>query len=272
MAAVPAAVVNDIWRARCTVMHSHFPRHPHGGKHPVVHRAPEEQARLLRSMARCVQDPKFAEMCLELASGVVTAEGRLTELGRADEAVDIRALMIGQPIEWVVQVWRLADQMDELRARQRVWAMGHHRIARALKSARIPLWVVGTLDEISRDDLRAMTPGDLVSRANLGDVGLAEAARVLDRLRALVLLGVEPTDWNDFLDQLAVRLEIAEELQASQVAEVSVPPRPCRPPGGLLLTEPRVPRAPGRAVPRRITTQGRCRLHQPGGRGGRPTA
>lgn len=272
MAAVPAAVANDVWRARCTAVHSHFPNHPQVGKHPVVHRAPEEQARLLRSMARCVQDPKFAEMCLELASEVVAAEDRLAELGRADEAAALRALMIGQPMEWVVQVWRLEDQMDELRTRQKAWGMGHHRIARALKSARIPLWVVGALDEISRDDLREMTPGDLASRAQFGDVALTEAARVLDRLRALALLGVEPTDWNDFLDQLAARLEAAEDLQASRVAEVSVPPHPCRPPGGLLLTEPRVPRAPGRAVPRRIITQGRRRLHQPGGRGGRPTA
>ncbi|MFH8737129.1 hypothetical protein [Streptomyces sp. NPDC017964] len=219
-----------------------------------------------------MQDPQFAEMCLELASGVVAAEDRLAELGRADEAVDIRALMIGQPMEWVVHVWRLADQMDELRARQKAWGMGHHRIARALKSARIPLWVVSALDGISRDDLRAMTPDDLVSRANLGDVALAEAAQVLDRLRVIALLGIEPTDWKNFLDQLAARLEAAEEFQASRVAEVSIPPRPCHPPGGLLLTEPRVPRAPGRAVPRRITLQGRCRLHQPGGRGGRLTA
>ncbi|MFC9249191.1 hypothetical protein ACFT7S_35695 [Streptomyces sp. NPDC057136] len=119
MAAVPAAVADDVWRARCTVLHSHFASHDNVGKHPVVHRAAEEQARLLRSMARCVKGAGFAGMCLELAADVAAVEDRLAELGRAGEATQIRALMIGQPMEWVVQVWRLADLMDELQARQK---------------------------------------------------------------------------------------------------------------------------------------------------------
>ncbi|WP_159401659.1 hypothetical protein [Streptomyces sp. NRRL F-5053] len=271
MAAVPADVANDVWRARCTTVHSHFPRHDHVGKHPVVHRTAEEQARLLRSMARCVQDTRFAEMCRDLATDVVTAEDRLVELGRADEATGIRALMIGQPMEWVVQVWRIADLMDELRARQRAWGMSHHRIARVLKSARIPMWVVGALDGIAHDDLRAMTAGELVSRAGLGEVWLEEAARVLDRLRALALLGVEPADWNEFLEKLAARLEVAEASQSSLVEEVAVPPQPCHPPGALLIAEPRVPRAPGHVVPRRPIHRDRGQLHHHGGLGGRLT-
>ncbi|CAM5542494.1 hypothetical protein Sdia_48250 [Streptomyces diastaticus subsp. diastaticus] len=253
-------------------MHGHFTRLDHIGKQPVVHRAPEEQVCLLRSMARCVQDPNFAEMCLELAIQVEAAEDRLAGLGRADEAVAIRSLMIGQAMEWVVHVWRLADQIDDLRARQKAWSKGHHRVARVLKSARIPLWVVGVLEDISHDELRTMTPGDLVRRAGLGNVWIAEAAQVLDRLRALALLGVDLADWNELLDQLATCLDADKNLPASRVGNVDVPPRPCGPPGGLVLTEPRVPRAPGCAVPRRITTHGRRLLHQDGRCGGHLTA
>lgn len=272
MAAVPATVANDVWRARCTAMHGHFARFDHIGKQPVVHRPLEEQVRLLRAMARCVQDTTFAEMCLELAAQVVAAEDRLTELGRADETVAIRSLMIGQAMEWVVHVWRLADQIDDLRDRQQAWGKGHHRMARVLKSARIPLWVVGVLEDISHDELRTMTPGELVRRAGLGNIRIAEAERVLDRLRALSLLGVDPTDWNELLDQLATCLDADEILPASSVGNVDVPPLPCCPPGGLVLTEPRVPRAPGHAVPRRMTTQGRRLLHQDGRCGGHLTA
>ncbi|MFD4829130.1 hypothetical protein ACFWPV_04620 [Streptomyces uncialis] len=270
MATVPADVANDVWRARCTVAHSHFRNHEHVGLHPVVHRAPEEQARLLRGMARCVKDTVFAEMCLNFAASLATVGNRLAEQGRSDEATAVRALMIGQPMEWVVQVWRLADRMDELRARQNAWGKDHHRIARVLKSAHIPLWAVGALDEISSDELRAMTPSDLADLAGLGNASLAEAAHVLNRLRFLALLGIEPTVWNEFLEKLTARLEAAEVLQTSWVEEVLVPPHPCHPPGALVLAEPRVPRAPGHVVPRRITPQGRRRLHHVGGRGGRP--
>lgn len=272
MAAVPAAVANDVWRARCTVMHSHFRNLDSVAKHPVVHRTPQQQARLLRSMARCVRDSRFAKMCRDNAALLLVAEDRLAEEDRADEATTVRALTIGMPMEWVVQLWRLADLLSELRARQRAWGEGHHRIARVLRSARIPLWALSALEGISLQDLGAMTPGDLASRAGRSEGSLREAAQVLDRLRALALLGIEPADWDEFLGKLAARLEAAEDKRASRVDEVTVPPHPCHPPGALLLTEPRVPRAPGRAVPRRVTTQGRRRLHHAGGRGGRLTA
>jgi hypothetical protein len=166
MAAVPEGVADNVWRARCTAMHGHFgDRFDSFSKHPVVHRPPQKQARLLRSMARCVQGTRFAEMCRTHADRLVVVEDRLAEEGRVDEAVTVRALALGMPMEWVVQLWRLADVMGELRARQEAWGKSHHRIARALKSARIPLWVVGALDDISLDDLRSMTPSDLVSRA-----------------------------------------------------------------------------------------------------------
>ncbi|QHV83527.1 hypothetical protein C0R01_31370 [Streptomyces albidoflavus] len=271
MAAVPADVANDVWRTRCAMMHTHFRSFPHVGQHPVVHRAPGEQARLLRAMARCVRDTKFAEMCLESAAAVVTIEGRLADEGRSDEATRLRALMIGMPMEWVVQVWRFADRMDELRARQKAWGRDNHRIARALRSAHIPLWAVDALGGISIDDLRVMTPSDLLHLAGREEVHLTEAAHVLDRLRVLALLGVEPAEWNDLLDSLTVRFEATDGTQVSRVEEVAVPPHPCHPPGALVLAEPRIPRAPGHVVPRRITPQGRRRLHHVGGRGGRLT-
>lgn len=139
MAAVPEGVADNVWRARCTVMHPHFERYDSFAKHPVVHRVPQEQARLLRSMARCVQGSRFAEMCRTNADFLVEAEDRLAEEGRADEAVTVRALALGMPMEWVVQLWRLADVMSKLRARQKAWGNDHHRIARVLRSARIPL-------------------------------------------------------------------------------------------------------------------------------------
>lgn len=271
MAAVPQDVADNVWQARCTVMHPHFVRYDSFGKHPVVHRGPREQARLLRSMARCVQDSRFAEMCRSNADFLVVAEDRLAEADRADEAVTVRALALGMPMEWVVHLWRLADVMSELRARQKAWGKGHHRIARVLRSARIPLWVVGVLDEISLDELREMTPSDLIGRAGGRESSLAEAARVLDRLRVLALLGVEPTAWNMLLDTLAACLEAAADARASYAVERDVPLQPCRSPGGLLRSEPRVPRAPGCAVPRAVTVQGRRRLHQAGGCGGRLT-
>ncbi|WP_128382506.1 hypothetical protein [Streptomyces cavernae] len=272
MAAVPEGVADDVWRARCTAMHGHFgDRFDSFSKHPV-HRAPQEQARLLRSMARCVQGTRFAEMCRTHADRLVVIQDKLAEEGRADEAVSVRALALGMPMEWVVQLWRLADVMSELRARQKAWGESHHRIARALKTARIPLWVVGALDEISLDDLRSMTPSDLVSRAGLGESSLDEAAQALDRLRALALLGVEPTAWNTLLEALVAWIEAAADVQVSYAAELDVQLRPCRSPGELLRSEPRVPRAPGCAVPRAVTVQGRRRLHHAGGRGGRLTA
>ncbi|MEU4889164.1 hypothetical protein [Streptomyces xinghaiensis] len=271
MAAVPEGVADHVWRARCAVMHSHFARYDSFAKHPVVHRGAKEQARLLRSMARCVQGSGFAEMCRTNADLLVAAEDRLAEQGRADEAITVRALTLGMPMEWVVQLWRLADVMSELSARQKAWEQGHHRIARVLRSARIPLWAVAALDEISLDELREMTPSDLISRAGLGESSLAEAAQVLDRLRVLALLGCEPTAWNILMDTLAACLEAAADVQASHAMERNVPLQPCRSPGGLLRSEPRVPRAPGCAVPRAVTVQGRRRLHQAGGRGGRPT-
>jgi hypothetical protein len=273
MAAVPADVADNVWRARCSVLHGHFDSFGNLGKYPVVHRVPREQARLLRSMARCSQGSRFAEMCRTNADRLMTTADRLAEKDRADEAVTVRALALGMPMEWVLQLWRLADVMGELSARQKTWSKGHHRIARALKSARIPLWVVGALDEFSLDDLRDMTPSDLVSRAGRSESSLNEAARVLDHLRILALLGVEPTAWNMLLlETLAACLEAAEDVRASYAAKLDVPLRPCRPPGGLLRSEPRVPRAPGCAVPRAVTVQGRRRLHHAGGRGGRLTA
>ncbi|WP_216587994.1 hypothetical protein [Streptomyces brasiliscabiei] len=273
MAAVPEGVADNVWRARCTAMHGHFrDGYDSFSKHPVVHRAPQKQARLLRSMARCAQGTRFAEMCRTHADHLVVVEDKLAEEGRSDEAVTVRALALGMPMEWVVQLWRLVDVMSELRARQKAWGENHHRIARALKSARIPLWVVGALDEISLDDLRSMTPSDLVSRAGLGESSLDEAARALDRLRALALLGVAPTEWNTLLEVLLAWIKAAADVQASYAAELDVQLRPCRSPGELLRSEPRVPRAPGCAVPRAVTVQGRRRLHRAGGRGGRLTA
>ncbi|QKV95980.1 hypothetical protein HUT19_33120 [Streptomyces sp. NA02950] len=273
MAAVPEGVAVNVWRARCTVMHGHFrDGYDSFSKHPVVHRAPQEQARLLRSMARCVQDARFAEMCRDHADHLVVAEDRLTEEGKTDEAITVRALALGMPMEWMVQLWRLADVMSELRARQKAWGENHHRIARALKSARIPLWVVAALDEIPLDDLRSMTPRDLVSRAGRSEGFLTEAARVLDSLRILALLGVEPAAWNTLLDILTACLEAEAEIQASCTAKRDVLPRLCRPPGQLLRAEPRAPRAPGPAIPRSVTVQGRRRLHRAGGCGGRLTA
>ncbi|AQU70085.1 hypothetical protein BBN63_31820 [Streptomyces niveus] len=222
-------------------------------------------------MARCVQDTRFAEMCLESAAAVLSIEGRLADEGRSDEATRVRAVMIGLPMEWVVQVWRFADRMDELRARQKAWGRDNHRIARVLRSAHIPLWAVDALDGISIDGLRVMTPSDLLHLAGREEVSLAEAAHVLDRLRVLALLGVEPAEWNDLLENLAAQFEAAEGIQVSRVDEVAVPPHPCHPPGALVLAEPRIPRAPGHVVPRRITPQGRRRLHHVGGRGGRLT-
>ncbi|MET7913839.1 hypothetical protein ABZS98_37580 [Streptomyces avermitilis] len=272
MAAVPEGVADNVWRARCTVMHHHFKRHDSFAKHPVVHKAPHEQARLLRSMARCARGSDFAEMCRTSADVLVETEDRLAEKGRTDEAVTVRALTLGTPMEWVVQLWRLADAMSELQARQKDWGKGHHRIARVLRSARIPLWAVGALDGISLDSLSAMTPGDLLSRAGLGESYLHEAAQVLDRLRVIALLGLEPTAWNMLLDTLAACLEAAADSMASCAEKRDVPLRSCRSPGELLRAEPRVPRAPGCAVPRAVTVQGRRRLHHAGGRGGRLTA
>lgn len=273
MAAVPEGVADNVWRARCTAMHGHFRNgFDSFSKHPVVHRAPQEQARLLRSMARCVQDARFAAMCRNHADHLVVAEDRLAEEGRAEEAVTVRALALGMPMEWVVQLWRLADVMSELRARQKAWGENHHRIARALKSARIPLWAVAALDEIPLDDLRSMTPSDLVSRAGRSEGFLNEAERVLYSLRILALLGVEPAAWNALLDILTACLEAEAEIQASCAAKRDVPPRQCRPPGQLLRAAPCVPRAPGPVIPRSVTAQGRRRLHRAGGCGGRLTA
>jgi hypothetical protein len=136
--------------------------------------------------------------------------------------------------------------------------------------------VLAALAGKSSDDLGQMTARELVMLAGHASpkVGgrdlLMEAEAALGLLRTLAVLDVEPGAWNELLSRLAARLEAAED--ASQVGEFVVPPRPCHPPGELVMAQPQIPRAPGCAVPRRSSDRGRRRLRKCGGRGGRLAA
>ncbi|MFD9118833.1 hypothetical protein [Streptomyces bottropensis] len=285
MATVSADAAQAIGHARNCFAHG---RSVDVQEHSLADLEVADQVVLLRELAKCVApETPFAQLCERRADALLVLAEKVSEMPEANEASMPRMgslLLTNQAVEYVARLWRFAEQIEKLQGEQAALGGDHHRRLRVLKAAEIPLWALNALGGMSEDSLKTMTPEKLLELSGRGIAGPALAARssdetrllreaeaVLALLRVLVVLGMEPTSWNEFLSRLTARLEADDTVEASRVVEFDVPPRPCRPPGELVTAEPRVPRAPGCAVPRRNRHRGRSRLHHRGGRGGRLT-
>lgn len=240
----------------------------------------------MRSLERCAPRTRFAEICAAFAERLEKYERTEVLANHADAIYQHTLLLVGNAVDHVRQVWRVSDEIESLQAEEAALGGSNHRLMRVLRSAPVPLWVLAVLRDTPRSHILSLTAEQLLELAGLDgpsfrfkrvtrEDALTEATAVLDLLRILAVLGLEPSSWNEFLRGLAARLEHADHIQASRVEEVPVPPRPCRPPGELVTAAPRVPRAPGHVVPRCSTGRGRTQLRclgRRGGRGGRPTA
>jgi hypothetical protein len=292
MAAVPLDAAQAIGRMRAHVRYGTTDESPAVAgdqvQHPLIDGSVAQRAALLKVLAGCAPGTQFAQVCRTAAEQLVEFE-KTTASGDNNVNNAFRKyaiLIIGNIAQFVLQAWGAAGRIDTLAAQQENLSAGNPRARRVLKAARIPLWAVSTLSKVDTEDLRSMTAMELVRRAGLGqphstgfvwlgepsqEILLADAEAALRLMRILATLRLEPTAWNAILEHVAFRLEAYEETCASRVEEVPVPPRPCHPPGGIVLSEPRVPRAPGGAAPRRRIDRDRCQLHRSGRRGGRLT-
>ncbi|MFB7512924.1 hypothetical protein [Streptomyces sp. NPDC056144] len=284
MATVSADAADAIRHARNRVVHHSSVELQ---EYPLANLSVDEQVTLLRELAKCAPRTPFAQLCEDMAGDLrlfaVPINDRMMTFPEVDVVRSRSLLLTHGAVEFVARLWRLAEQLEELRGQQIALGEGHHRRLRVLKAAEVPLWALNALAVMPEDGLKTMTPKRLLELSDRGDAGTALAARdsdearllreaeaVLDLLRVLTVLGMEPTSWNEFLSQLAQRLEPHDTIEASRVMEFEVPPRPCRPPGELVMADPRVPRAPGFGAPRRPSRRGRSQLHHHGRRRGRP--
>jgi hypothetical protein len=292
MAAVPRDAAEAIWRMRCNAVHR-FPGTSSGlvddpVRHPLIDGSGVQRAVLLRALAGCAPGTPFAQFCSQAAEQIVALDlvrtGADANSGDAYRMVGLT--MVGEVMRFVLQAWNAAGRIDALDAQQDAWCARNHRARRVLRAARIPLWVVSALSGVNSEDVRSMTAETLVERAGLSQAMvrgfdaeepspaalLADAESALRLLRILAALQVEPAAWNSLLEEVAARMEAVADTNATGVGEIPVPPRPCQPPGALILSEPRVPRAPGPVAPRRRIDRDRSRLRHCGGCGGRLAA
>nr|WP_128862185.1 hypothetical protein [Streptomyces sp. HB202] len=281
MAAVSADTADAIQQARNHVVH-------HDSvdlkRYPLADLSLPEQVALLRELVKCAAGSPFADLCEDMAGDLLHFADRASQI--PDLPVDMprmRSLMLTNgAVEFVARLWRLADQLDRLQGEEIALGEEHHRRLRVLKAAEIPLWALSALGSMPEDSLKDLTAEKLLALSSQGIAGQALAARdsdqtrlmreaetILTLLRVLAVLGVEPDSWNEFLERLTARVETDDTLEASRVVEFAVPPRPCHPPGELVMAEPMVPRAPGHPVPRRSVHRGRSQLHHHGRRRGR---
>ncbi|MBB5959688.1 hypothetical protein FHS29_006309 [Saccharothrix tamanrassetensis] len=239
-------------------------------------------------MAGRLRGTVFGEMCSRIIEQVGHLDHSVAEYAKYTNCSPLqlksldgyRFMLVGEVMDFARQVWKTAGRIEEFEKRQEELCGNRARAKRLRKKTRIPLWAVGYLSGITAGDLRSLTPEDLLHRAgpgvvsrlrelvlhgNLNPMGtfdgpeklyggdhsryLDEAKTALLLMRALVALRVEAAAWEDFFRDLVARLEAVKAARVSRVAHPLVPPRPCRPPGELILAEPRVPRAPGHAVP-----------------------
>jgi hypothetical protein len=292
MSAVSRDTAAEIVRVRNNVAHGHpgsYSPFVSEVKHSLVAGSGAQRTSALRALAACAPGTAFAQVFTQVAERI-TAFDRFCAAGddRTVESARTASLMlVADVMRVVLDTWREAGGIATLDAQQKTLSAGSDRAQRVLRSARIPLWVMRVLSGVDVEDLRLMTAEDLLARAGLSQpvaprfsaVGepssealLADAESALRLVRFLAMLRVPPAAWNDFLEGVAVRIEATADTTASKVGDVPAPPRPCHPPGELVMSEPRVPRAPGAAVPRDRTDKGRSRLHRCGGRGGRSAA
>jgi hypothetical protein len=292
MAAVPRDTAAEIVRARNNVAHGHpgsYSSFVSEVKHSLVAGSGAERTSALRALAARAPGTRFAQACTEAAERI-TAFNRFTAAGDdriVESAQTVILMLVADVMRVVLDTWRETGGIATLDAQQESLSAGNDRARRVLRAARIPLWVMRALSGVDVENLRLMTAEDLVDRAGLSrpvaprfsvagepspEALLADAESALRLVRFLAMLRVPPAVWNDFLEGLAGRLEATADTIVSKVGEVPVPPRPCHPPGELVMSEPRVPRAPGAAVPRDRTDRGRSRLHRCGGRRGRSAA
>ncbi len=274
MTAVPRTEAAAITDARNRLAHFAGPVDLDQVQHPLVTASCEERAELVMSLARLAPGTPFASVCERFAEAIRQLELMDVPAAWVEHSRKRELMMAGEVMRFVQHAWSLAGQIDDLQAGQDALCGRGPRTQRVLRKARIPLWVVNALKDIDPYDLRSMTAVALLDLADFKDpellhrgersrdAFLAEAASALQVLRVLTILNVEPAAWNELLERLDARLEAAERPDASRVGEVAVPPRPCRPPGELVLAEPRVPRAPGCVAPRRSIDMGRRRVQR----------
>ncbi|WP_143676473.1 hypothetical protein [Streptomyces sp. EAG2] len=173
----------------------------------------------------------------------------------------------------VEDLWRETVDITGLDLEQAVRSHGHPHRLRMLQAANVPLWALEELQGMPAEALWAITPETVVDLAEVSELPglgldelIAQAAGTLRLLRVLSLLSAGSSHLIELLQLLDVGNDETDEVPASPIHDVQVSVRVCRPPGALALAEPRVPRAPGRVVPRRPAVEGRDRLRPRGGR------
>lgn len=283
MAAVPADTADAIRQARNHVAHHNSVDLK---RYPLADLSVPEQVTLLRELVKCAAGSPFADLCEDMAGDLLhfaERASKIPDLRLEPDMPRMRSLMLTNgAVEFVARLWRLTDQLDKLQGEEIALGEEHHRRLRVLKAAEIPLWALSALGSMPEDCLKDMTAEKLLVLSGQGIAGQALAARdsdqtrlmreaetILTLLRVLAVLGMEPDSWNEFLAQLTARVETHDTLEAPRVVEFAVPPRPCHPPGELVMAEPMVPRAPGHPVPRRSVHRGRSQPHHHGRRRGR---
>lgn len=241
-------------------------------RHPFAAMEPEERAGLVLSVSQRLPDGPVADAFRGIAEDIRV-------LGDRHPAASCH--LAGMVLEVVWVLWRAAEHIGDLEAEQQERIRHHPRRMRMLDSAEVPLWVLSALQGMPMMDLTALTPEALLVLAGRedadgpgcqGDGSLSQARAALRVLRMLALLGVEPHCLSELLAFLAVSIRGRADTLPSAVQDVPIPVWPCHPPGELVLTEPRVPRAPGCVVFRRSIDRDRRQLHECGVRRRRSTA
>ncbi|MFD0076030.1 hypothetical protein ACFVIY_26700 [Streptomyces sp. NPDC127166] len=232
--------------------------------HPLAERGSQGVASLLRTVAGCVSGTPMAAHIVRLA---------MDAKALADTNPQASCLLASYALHPVEDLWRDANTINDLELDQVARSHGHPHRLRMLRSAKVPLWALEELRVMPPETLWAITPETLVDLAEVSELQgfgrddlVAQAAGILCLLRILSVLAAAPSDVIELLQLLDLSNDEATVLPALYLQRERVPARACRPPGALVLAQPQVPRAPGRAVPRRPNVEGRCRLRQRGGR------
>lgn len=207
-----------------------------------------ERAELVLSVAERLPEGRFAAQCKDIAAQV---------LALGDQHLEASCMLAGMGLEVVWELWLSAQEIENLEAEQRARSQHHPRRLRMLTAAEVPLWVLSAVQDVSMAELRRLTPEKLLALAGLEDFGstdleresLSQAGSALHLLRALALLGVEPSHLSELLALLEARVNDTDDRNGSSVRDVPIPVRPCHPPGELVLAGPCVPRAPGMCGP-----------------------
>ncbi|MFF4941964.1 hypothetical protein [Streptomyces rubiginosohelvolus] len=233
-------------------------------EHPLAARGSQDMASLLRTVAGYVSGTPLAAHVARLAKDAKSL---------ADINPQASCLLASYALHPIEDLWREADTINDLELDQVARSHGHPHRLRMLRSANVPLWALEELRAMPPETLWAIAPETLVDLAEVSEIqGLgrddlvAQAADVLCLLRILSVLASAPSEVIELLQLLDLGNDEADASFPLYVQHKQAPARACRPPGALVLAEPRVPRAPGHAVPRRPPVEGRCRLRQRGGR------